>query len=89
MYGKLLDRSRKLVEHRLDEKLKAQRHAVATCFVAVASSQADRSSRAGRLLLGPFALEQDQVARPPSPQEQGQDQDDDAGEMRHEVRLGV
>lgn len=28
MYGKLLDRSRKLVEHRLDEKLKAQRHAV-------------------------------------------------------------
>ena len=29
MYGKLLDRSRKLVEHRLDEKLKAQRHAVA------------------------------------------------------------
>ena len=26
--GKLLDRSRKLVEHRLDEKLKAQRHAV-------------------------------------------------------------
>ena len=28
MYGKLLERSRKLVEHRLDEKLKAQRHAV-------------------------------------------------------------
>ena len=28
MYGKLLDRSRKLVMHRLDEKLKAQRHGV-------------------------------------------------------------
>ena len=28
MYGKLLERSRKLVERRLDEKLKAQRHAV-------------------------------------------------------------
>ena len=28
MYGELLDRSWKLVEHRLDEKLKAQRHAV-------------------------------------------------------------
>ena len=28
MYAKLLDRSRKVVENRLDEKLKAQRHAV-------------------------------------------------------------
>ena len=28
MYGKLLERSRKLVERRVDEKLKAQRHAV-------------------------------------------------------------
>ena len=28
MYGKLLERSRKLVERRLDEKLKTQRHAV-------------------------------------------------------------
>ena len=28
MYGKLLDRNRKLVELRLDDKLKAQRHAV-------------------------------------------------------------
>ena len=28
MYAKLLDRNRKLVEHQLDEKLKAQRHAI-------------------------------------------------------------
>ena len=28
MYGKLLDRNRKLVENRLDDMLKAQRHAV-------------------------------------------------------------
>ena len=55
MYGKLLDRNRKRVEDRLDEMLKAQRHAVDRIV--------QRYRRLGAVLLDPDVADDELRAR--------------------------
>ncbi len=59
MYGKLLDRNRKLVDERLDGMLKAQRHAVDRIVQRLppARCRAARSRRRRRRVAGPTAVD--------------------------------
>ena len=73
MYGKLLDRNRKLVEDRLDDMLKAQRHAVDRIV--------QRYRRLGAVLLDPDVGDDELRARLLSivPEEQLREDQSDLG----------
>ena len=72
MYGKLLDRNRKLVEERLDDMLKAQRHAVdrivqryrRLCAVLLDSDVGDDELRARLLSIVPEEQLREDPVRP-------------------------